>query len=85
MLNEKTIPKDIPLEEREGIQICKLQRTDRNWTFCLDNRRDCGYLDITVLSQTPEKIEGRDGRKGFYLCSLNCNSWLYKSEEKYGT
>lgn len=84
MPNEKIIPKDIPLEEIEGITRCRLQRIDRDMTFCLDNRRDCPYIELTVSYQTQGLVEGRDGRKGFNLCSLNCNSWLY-NEAKYGT
>ena len=84
MPNEKIVPKNVPLEEREGITRCKLQRTDRDMTFCLDNRKDCPYIELTVLYQKQGLVEERDGRQGFNLCSLNCNSWLY-NEAKYGT
>lgn len=83
MPNEN-VPKDVPLETRAGVLCCELQRTDENMTFCLDNRRDCPYIELTVLYQKQRHIEGRDGRKGFNLCSLNCNSWLY-GVAKYGT
>ena len=84
MVNFASIISDnnIPLEKRaDGKLSCKLQRNEGNTTYCLENRRECKYIDTTVSLQKQEKVEGRDGRKGFYFCSLNCNSWFYKGEE----
>jgi len=68
----------IPLEKRlDGKIICKFQRAESNTTYCIENRKDCIYIEQSVSLEMQSDVEGKNGRKGFYLCSLNCNEWLY--------
>lgn len=64
--------------ETTGKIQCRNQQSEKNFTFCSKNKKRCEYIERTVIYQISKPIEKQTE---FYLCSLNCNTWLYYPTE----